>query len=828
MVSCTDEEMGLSDEQVPLLSLSAEDVEALEGDEVSTCGDIVQFSAPMYFVDEGEGYLKVDVIRLGTMAGRVGVKFTTKDGSAKQSEQYESSSGQLIFEDGEHTQTMQIPILHDEFWSPTLEFSVCLEQPQNCKLGLYLQEARVKILNSDPFPTEKYAKQVEGGEATVLAIEDWGLFREYLKLNFSAAPGVKWKSVFVVLCDQLNNIFIFGSLWVGVYIVDTLFARNPTSSKELLLKDRYHTAVMIGLWFVLPLLVLHGWQSVKIYLDIRGSSRMFLQNAVLKTYLDYTQESRVKVSAAQLDMSIDDGAEACAASYVAALNIASIIGRIITVALFIVLFQPDPFPIYAVFTMPAVLIIFTVLRVGISQRTQKHADGKMLFVVTLTNEAFHKFRLIADYFKRPLIGDMFSKAVSCHADAKVPVDMIEMNNEFVTKFLCGMVILVYIVIKTPEVLSGHLSLGVFLATIAIFSDHMASAIRDLNTQLMVIISAFMPLKEFTIFLNEPLELQGMKSINRYRRQETKQCRNEILKERGGSFRSDSIPISVHNLSFQYSGGSPVLENVNISVPQGGVIAVIGPQNSGKETFLSLLSNHLVPTCGHVYVPSHLRVLHVSREPMFLRASLLHNLILGLPSSMIDVSRIKNILMVLGLSDLIPWLQEDEIGLGSVCKDRNSSSSNFEISEQLETWHRILNQSRKARLHIARAIISNPEVMVLQRPFQPFLEDAACDVLDILRRHVQERGLFFPEEDRESRRPCSVFFSTESMAQAAQADTIWQMKPETKNIVSTTPQSLLEVNTPRTKSIIKPYFEHASQGVASSDRSRWDLSISRLA
>jgi len=797
-----DEEMGFPDEQVPLLSKAMQD----EGEqEILDCGgsDILQFSAPVCFADETEGSLKVDIIRLGTMKGRVAAKFATKDMSAKSDEQYGSVSGQLVFEDGEHTKTIDIPILEDSDWTPTLEFEIQLTHAQNCDLGLYLHHCRVKILNFDKFPTDKYAEEIDKGHEAISEIDDWGLFREYCKLNFDSA-GVKLQTAFILIFDQLHNIVLFGNLWVGVYIVDTLFARGGASSSQLIVpNNRYHTALLIGLWFVVPLVILQAWDTLKTWLDIKGTSRAFLQKSMLRTYMDFTADSRAGISPAELDMVIEESAAQCAASYVAALDIVGSIGKIGTVALFIVLFQPDHFAVYTVLLLPSVLVAFTALRVAVAQRAQKRTDQKALVVASMTNEAYQKFRLIADYMKRPLMGDLFAKAVDEHCEAKIPVAMIELNTAFTTKFLSGLAICLYISLKAPDVLDGTVSLGIFLATITIFASHMSDAIMQLNIKLMVIIEAFVPLKEFTTLLNLPLELPALKAANRYRRQRTAIRRSELLKAGAlgeGVCTSDAIQIEATDLSFEYPndsevpGPSPthmcVLKNVNISVPQGSIVAVVGPHDSGKSTFFSLLSNILMPTSGQVYVPSHLRVLHVARDPMFLQAPLLHNLALGLPQHMLDVDRIKDILQMLGLEDMVPILERDLL-------QSAGDATLVDISDFKDIgWERSMNQSRRAKLHVARALIANPEVLVLQRALQAFDESVASDLIDILRKHVQEKGLCLPEEGRGSRRPRNVFFCTESVAQAAKADTIWQVQPENKTIVSVTPESLLAASTPR--------------------------------
>ena len=52
-------------------------------------------------------------------------------------------------------------------------------------------------------------------------------------------------------------------------------------------------------------------------------------------------------------------------------------------------------------------------------------------------------------------------------------------------------------------------------------------------------------------------------------------------------------IEIENLDFQYSD-RPVLNNVNISVPQGACLAVIGPNGSGKSTLCKILQGILTP------------------------------------------------------------------------------------------------------------------------------------------------------------------------------------------------------------------------------------------
>lgn len=93
----------------------------------------------------------------------------------------------------------------------------------------------------------------------------------------------------------------------------------------------------------------------------------------------------------------------------------------------------------------------------------------------------------------------------------------------------------------------------------------------------------------------------------------------------------------------------------------------------------------------------------------------------------------------------------------------------------------MSYTEQVRVHLARAFIMNPEVMVLQRPLCHFGEHASKHMLEVIREHIQNRGLCLPEESRGRRRPRTVFFSNETVAQAAAADIIWVCDQNTQSV-----------------------------------------------
>jgi ATP-binding cassette, subfamily B, bacterial len=76
-----------------------------------------------------------------------------------------------------------------------------------------------------------------------------------------------------------------------------------------------------------------------------------------------------------------------------------------------------------------------------------------------------------------------------------------------------------------------------------------------------------------------------------------------------------LGISIHNLTFTYpgAGNEPVLRNINLTIPQGKVTAIVGSSGSGKTTLLKLLLRFYEPQQGHITV-----------EPQHFAASLRHH------------------------------------------------------------------------------------------------------------------------------------------------------------------------------------------------------------
>lgn len=83
-------------------------------------------SAPSYVASEDESTISITVSRSNGSRGEVGISFTTQDNTARQNLDYESAEGNLIFLDGEITNTIEIPIIDDQIGEIDKNFLVSL------------------------------------------------------------------------------------------------------------------------------------------------------------------------------------------------------------------------------------------------------------------------------------------------------------------------------------------------------------------------------------------------------------------------------------------------------------------------------------------------------------------------------------------------------------------------------------------------------------------------------------------------------------------------------------------------------------------------------
>jgi len=852
-------------EETQLLLSGADDV-ALQHQHPTVAlasASVVQFACAIFFCRENEGRAQLEVVRFGDASGVCSVHYHTVESSAKEGTKYVAQSGTVQFAAGETTQPIDIELVDNDSWDATLEFGVLLTNSRGAQLGMYLNSCRVKIIDEDCFPTNVYkdfyaSDRVEDGEE----VPAFGIFGEYCKMNM-LLPEVYWGTFKTLCLDQVKNLYFFLTLYLQMYLVDVVLSREPEGGEEgegggagegmveerrllyrcigtaaqalassarmlaeataggeeeeefslvpevlLVPGDRTTTAIVVGVIYIAPFILLHIIDVNKLSFNVAGASRLHLQTNLMRKFLNYKEEHRARISVGDVTMTmVRDVTEVVNFGFMKVFEIFRICGKLMLALVFIL--TENRMAVVPLLVYPAVMAIFLCCRSKITLETSEKMAQKQNDVVATASEAVRNYRLIADFALRPLMVDTYESKVNGYNESEVDTAMVGTHNMYLPPWLTTILVGGFMMTAPFQVVTfgGPLSLGAFLATINIFKE-VGVELAEIYKEFMEIQKSVGPLRKVSYFMNLETDLLNRMSINRMRRAkgnelriaarsdmaarksnvistvQTNTSQVAIAKTDQGEdvFAVDLVEISVSNLSY-YFDDRPVLKQVNVSFQQGKLYAFVGPPHQGKSTLLRLLGQVLLvdeETHGNIFVPPHLRVLHVSQETFFLSTTLLKNIVFN--SDMKKIGGLDRIRKVCELVRFPPYMMA-HLELVEEPSDMEERAKVF------RSWMSMLSYTDFARINLARAFVMNPECMILHKPSLAFDDDEAPQIIKLLRQHVDEKGLAI-EGGWSSRRRRTVFFTTASVAAMENADMIYEVSTK-KGAVAVSKDEALE-------------------------------------
>jgi ABC-type multidrug transport system fused ATPase/permease subunit len=546
--------------------------------------------------------------------------------------------------------------------------------------------------------------------------------------------------------------------------------------------------------------MLHLWDVVKVKLDLVGMISVVLQTSVFAKYLNYSEESREVVSGAQLTIATTQDCQALANGYTSALAMVEVTIRVVVLACFAL--KQNPGAWWAVASMPLIMLVVTACRMPIVLKVNADVGEYASDFHAYVAETVANYSVVQDYFQRPRMNEHYQRKSEALRVNQVPATLVEVNNKYCPKWLGPVFVGLYIAFESDAVFKGEVSLGKFLATVSILTD-MAQDFAGIYELLMTISGTFDEVKSVVEILNMKTDVPSWLNVSRKRLNWTNQSRKTIratIKPNGLAHWAqqldskhprpepnavDTIVFELHDVSFHYNESPVLFQGVNLSAEQGNLIAYRAPLGTGLGTFMELLAHKKFPTSGTIFFPAHLRILFVSQEVYILSLSCWDNLTFGVEEDDIDPNVIDYILKEMHMEKTRALCQSK---LRAFSKHKPSVSAEHARADecQHETEEEALvrlNNTEKAKIHLARAFIMNPEVMVLNRPC------CHCDsqtvetsnTLRLMREMIDTRGVGMSPATIHRRRPRTAFFTPETDSQAEIADIVWEYDTVTRTI-----------------------------------------------
>ena len=191
--------------------------------------------------------------------------------------------------------------------------------------------------------------------------------------------------------------------------------------------------------------------------------------------------------------------------------------------------------------------------------------------------------------------------------------------------------------------------------------------------------------------------------------------------------SNNELIRVEHVVKEFDGGAvKALNDCNLSINRGEVVAIIGPSGSGKSTLLRCLNLLEVPTSGSVWFNG----VDITDKKIDLD---LHRRKMGMVFQHFNLfpnmTVLKNLTLAPVHLKLLSKAEADEKARAMLTR--------IGLPDKADTFPAMLSGGQKQRIAIVRALMMQPEVMLFDEPTSALDPEMVGEVLDLMRSLAED-------------------------------------------------------------------------------------------
>ncbi len=218
---------------------------------------------------------------------------------------------------------------------------------------------------------------------------------------------------------------------------------------------------------------------------------------------------------------------------------------------------------------------------------------------------------------------------------------------------------------------------------------------------------------------------------------SKEINNEQnIKKRKKEITEFNNNISFKNISYSFNDKKNFLNNLNFEVKKNKILGILGPSGSGKSTLINIIVGLLKPESGEIFLDNQV-VNNTERDWKKLFSYVPQHIYI------FDENVRKNIL----LDDKYDYVTDEEI-MGLLKKLKLGNAIDNNLKKKLEIDGNNLSGGEKQRIGIARALITNKPILILDEATNSLDKKSQNEVLEIVKSLKKEKTIIIISHDKE--------------------------------------------------------------------------------